>query len=188
MGGWLCSPRSSSLLPLYPVPPLTTFPPSSSSLSCAPSLTLFHSLLAPDLSPSPLVSFCFLPSPIAPSHSFPLPPPGSSVTPMIPFVLNISHSHAPSLPIVLPRSILRFPSVILPPFICPLSPITKHTTAVFVVYILQIHLPRRFSPTKKPVLLRLQYHDYFYHSHSKKYHSSNRSIIFIPHFMIKLLW
>ena len=38
---------------------------------------------------------------------------------------------------------------------------------------------------EKPVLLRLQYHDYFYHSHSKKYHSSNRSIIFIPHFMIK---
>ena len=46
-------------------------------------------------------------------------------------------------------------------------PITKNTTAVFVVYILQIHLPRWFSPTKKPVLLRLQYHDYFYHSHSK---------------------
>ena len=47
------------------------------------------------------------------------------------------------------------------------EPITKNTTAVFVVYILQIHLPRWFSPTKKPVLLRLQYHDYFYHSHSK---------------------
>ena len=47
------------------------------------------------------------------------------------------------------------------------GPITKNTTAVFVVYILQIHLPRWFSPTKKPVLLRLQYHDYFYHSHSK---------------------
>ena len=46
-------------------------------------------------------------------------------------------------------------------------PITKNTTAVFVVYILQIHLPRWFSPTKKPVLLRLQYHDYFYRSHSK---------------------
>ena len=68
------------------------------------------------------------------------------------------------------------------------TPITKNTTAVFVVYILQIHLPRWFSPTKKTVLLRLQYHDYFYHSHSKKYHSSNRSIIYIPHFMIKLLW
>ena len=65
------------------------------------------------------------------------------------------------------------------------APITKNTTAVFVVYILQIHLPRWFSPTKKPVLLRLQYHDYFYHFHSKKYHSSNRSIIFIPHFMIE---
>ena len=46
-------------------------------------------------------------------------------------------------------------------------PITKNTTAVFVVYLLQIHLPRWFSPTKKPVLLRLQYHDYFYHFHSK---------------------
>ena len=68
------------------------------------------------------------------------------------------------------------------------EPITKNTTAVFVVYILQIHLPRWFSPTKKTVLLRLQYYDYFYHSHSKKYHSSNRSIIFIPHFIIKLLW
>ena len=48
-----------------------------------------------------------------------------------------------------------------------LYPTTKNTTAVFVVYILQIHLPRWFSPTKKTVLLRLQYHDYFYHSHSK---------------------
>ena len=46
-------------------------------------------------------------------------------------------------------------------------PITKNTTAVFVVYKLQIHLPRWFSPTKKTVLLRLQYHDYFYHSHNK---------------------
>ena len=34
-------------------------------------------------------------------------------------------------------------------------PITKNTTAVFVVYILQIHLPRWFSPTKKTILLRL---------------------------------
>ena len=34
-------------------------------------------------------------------------------------------------------------------------PITKNTTAVFVVYILQIHIPRWFSPTKNPF-----YYDY----------------------------
>ena len=39
------------------------------------------------------------------------------------------------------------------------SPITKNTTAVFVVYILQIHLPQWFMPTTKTVLLRLQYYD-----------------------------
>ena len=63
------------------------------------------------------------------------------------------------------------------PSVCPSVPITKNTTAVFVVYILQIHLLRWFSPTKKPVLLRLQYHEYLYHCHSK----STTAVIVVLH-------
>ena len=61
----------------------------------------------------------------------------------------------------------------------------KYHSGIRGIYI-TIHLPRWFSPTKKPVLLLLQYHDYFYHSHSKRYHGSNCSIIFITTFHDKI--
>ena len=123
VGGWLCSPRSSSLLPLYPAPLLTPVPSSSSSLSCASSLTLFlsllahslsfsprslsfflSSLLAPALSPSPLVPFRFLPSPIAPPPSLPLPSPPSPSFFCYPYDTLRAQSFSFSRPIVPHRS------------------------------------------------------------------------------------